>query len=196
MNIKLKKAISISQQILLGFVDANLFLLELFDSRKIYRVPLKTYDNFRLENKQRFGQEIYRLEQDGFIKKYFNGKETYLELSTKGKKRLKKHITDQIEINKPKKWDKKWHIVIFDIPNQKTDKRNVLRNKLIEIGFLELQESVYIYPFNCLEEINLIKNMYYVEQYVQYIIADRIETEIDLIKEFINNKVLTNKMIN
>ncbi len=191
-DIKLKKALLFSRQILLYFVDFHRNL-PFFDKSNIYRIPLKEYDKFRLEDKEKFRQELYRLKKQKLIKIYIKNKEKQIELTNKGQEKLKKYILQNIELKKPGNWDQKWRIVIFDIPNHKKVIRNMLREKLINFKFIELQESVYVHPFDCLKEIDLIKNMYFIESNVQYILADRIETEVNLIKKFIDLGVLEEK---
>lgn len=195
-ELKFKKTKIIARQILLYFIDFNRVVLPYFDKKKIYRIPMKMYDKFRLKDKERFRRELYRLKQQGFVKKYLAGKSDYLELTQKGQKLIKKYLIEGLEIRAPQKWDKKWRIVIFDIPNDKRKMRDVLRNKLQTIGFFELQESVYVFPFDCQNEISFLKNMYFLRPYIQYIVADRIETETDLIKMFLDRGLLSEKLLN
>ena len=194
-EIKLEKSKIIARQILLYFIDFHNAILPLFDKGRIYRVPLKAYWKFRQEDKIKFSQELYRLKQRGMVKEYLKGKEPSLELTGKGKGALRKYLSNQFVIKKPPKWDKKWRLVIFDIPDDKRSARDILRHKLESLGFFELQESVYVYPFECKAEIELLKKLYYISPYVQYVIADRIETETDLIEQFYNQGVLTDKMM-
>ena len=125
----------------------------------------------------------------------FENKDKFLELTPKGKKRANGLVLDNIKIVRPQKWDQKWRVVIYDIANDKKDKREILRQKLEHLGFLKLQESVYVFPFDCLQEINLLKRMYYLGQNVQYLIVERIETEIDLLSRFYDRGILTKKMV-
>lgn len=195
-NITLKKTIAYSRQILFTIVDINRILaFPFFDTTKIYSSSIKKYDQFRINDKIKFTKEIYRLEQAGFIKKYIKEKEENIILTRKGKKAVRKYITEEIDINIPQKWDKKWRIVIFDIPKDKNKRRDVIRNKIEKMGFYQLQKSVYVHPFDCIKEINYIKKSYYLEPYVQYIVADRIESEKDLIKIFIKKGILSDKML-
>ncbi len=194
-EIQLKKTAAIARQILLYFFDVYRWVIPMFDKRRVYRIPFYYYDKSRAKDKDKFRSEIYRLSRAGFIKKYFDGKEFQIELLEKGKKKLKNYLTQDLILPIPKKWDKKWRLVIYDIANDKKVRRDILRAKLGNLGFLELQESVYVYPFECLREINLIKNMYFLGPYVQYVVAERIETEIDLIKKFFERGILKKKMI-
>jgi len=58
-----------------------------------------------------------------------------------------------------KKWDGKWFIVVFDVPEVERNKRNFLRKFLNEIGFFLYQQSVYVFPYECEEEIKLVKRI-------------------------------------
>jgi len=104
-------------------------------------------------------------------------------------------LTQDIQIKRPGKWDKKWRLVIYDIPDDKKNEREAIRTKLENLEFIKLQESVYVYPFECAEVIGFMKGLYYLSPYVQYVVADRIETEIDLIKKFLDRGILTQEMV-
>src|SRR3989344_687845 len=56
---------------------------------------------------------------------------------------------NKIEIKKPIKWDRKWRIVMFDIPEKLKGLRDSLRLHFREIGMIELQKSVLVYPYPC-----------------------------------------------
>ena len=190
-----EKTTIIARQIILGFVDINLVALSLFDSRKFYKIPLEKYENFRIDDKEKFSKELYRLAQKKFIKKYYEDKKIFIELTPKGKTFLRRYLIDQLKVNQPGKWDKKWRLVIFDIPKQKNKQRDILRLKLIRMGFIELQQSVYVFPFDCLAEINFLKNIFSIQPNVQYIVAEQIETEVNLIKNFLDRHILEENML-
>lgn len=194
-KIKLKKTSMVARQILLYFVDLNREILPVFDKRNVYRIPFRAYDKFRLEDKTKFSREMYRLKQQGLINIYFENKEKKIELTKKGQEKLKQHLIGSLEITEPIIWDGKWRLVVFDIPNEKKSIRQYLRNKLISLGFIEFQESVYVFPFECSDEINLIRETFYIKPYVQFILADRIETEKNLIKTFLDLGVLKESQI-
>ena len=194
-KIIFEKSKILARQIVLGFIDINLDILSIFDKRREFISSLNDYDNFRLNDKEKFKKELYRLQQKGFIIKYLKDKEPYIKLTPKGKVLLRKYMTDQTAIAYPKKWDKKWRMVIFDIPNDKRKMRDAIRHKLLRLGFTELQESVYVFPFDCWPEIEFLRKIYYLKPYIQYIVADRIETEQNLIKYFIDEKILKPSML-
>lgn len=107
-----------------------------------------------------------------------------VELTKKGKKVVKEILFDGMKIEKPKKWDKKWRIVIFDIPEKKLGKlqRNLIRAKLQNIGFFQLQKSVWVHPYPCEREVQLICEVYDVNPFVNIITAEKIYND-DLLKK-------------
>jgi len=108
----------------------------------------------------------------------------FLRLTEKGRKILEKIESQDYKIEKPKKWDKKWRVIIFDIKEERKSLRNKLRNTLINIGFMCLQKSVWIYPYDCEDLINLIKADFRIGKDVLYMIADRLENDKQIQKNF------------
>jgi len=80
---------------------------------------------------------------------------------------------------KEKKWNGKWFFVFFDVPEIQRNKRNYLRKFLIKLGFYPYQKSVYIFPYECEREVELIKKIVEGAKYIKYIIAEKIEEETD-----------------
>lgn len=78
---------------------------------------------------------------------------------------------------KEKKWNGKWFLVFFDVPEIQRNKRDFLRKFLLKLGFYRYQKSVYLFPYECEQEINLIKKMVEGAKYMKYIIAEKIEDE-------------------
>jgi|SRR3989338_5876912 len=84
---------------------------------------------------------------------------------------------------KKKKWNGKWFMVFFDVPEIQRNKRDYLREFLIKLGFYRYQKSVYLFPYECEEEVKLIKKIVAGAKYMKYIVAERIEEE-NLAKTF------------
>lgn len=75
---------------------------------------------------------------------------------------------ENLTIKKPHKWDGKWRIVFFDVPEKERKARNALREKLRDLGFYEMQKSVFVLPYECQDEINFVVNIFNIKPYVQY----------------------------
>ena len=109
---------------------------------------------------------------------------TTLTLSENGKQRALRFNIDKLEIKKPTKWDGKWRIVIFDIPEKLRRLRDSLRLHFREIGLIKLQKSVLVYPYSCTKEVEFILEFYNARKYVRFIVAEEIDNELDLKKKF------------
>ena len=72
------------------------------------------------------------------------------------------------------KWDKKWRVVIFDIPEELHKNRNYFRNKLKNMGFYMLQKSIFVIPYSCEEELGHTCRNLKIGDYVDIIKADSI----------------------
>jgi len=124
-------------------------------------------------SKRKLKQTIYALKRRGFVEvvQEKDGK-IKVELTNKGKKRVKEFSIDNIRITEPKKWDKKWRVVIFDVPNRFTKARNALREKLTDLGFHQVQKSVWVHPYECEDEILFIANLFGVERFIEILTVE------------------------
>lgn len=101
-----------------------------------------------------------------------------------------------LKVKRPNKWDKKWRLVIYDIPEEDRSTRDLIRNQLNKIGFVQVQKSVFVYPFECTTEIDLICQRYGERNNIKFMIAEIIEGEESIIETFVDNKILnTNDLI-
>lgn len=109
----------------------------------------------------------------------------YVTLSESGEIMVKKYsIKALLALKlKRKKWTGKWFLVFFDVPELQRSKRDYLRRFLLKIGFYPYQKSVYIFPYECEQEINLIKKIVEGARYMRYIVAEKIEDE-EIIKNY------------
>ncbi len=100
-----------------------------------------------------------------------------LGLTSKGEVRLKHFIYDQMVIKAQTKWDGKWRIVIFDIPEKYKSKRDALRSKLKTLGFYPIQISSWAYPYPCAEEVEFIRSINEIRTYVSYLETSFLEND-------------------
>lgn len=110
--------------------------------------------------------------------------ETTMILNDAGKKRVLRYTIEDMKITKPKTWDKKWRIVLFDIPETMKDARNILRERLRLLDFRELQKSVFVFPYECRDEIDFLIEFYGIRRYVRQMIVQSIDNELHLKKKF------------
>jgi len=98
-------------------------------------------------------------------------------LSKFGKRRILKYALDELTIRKPNRWDGKWRLIIYDVDNTKRYLRDIFRGTLKSLGFFQLQESVWIYPYPCEDQITFLREYYGVGDEVVYIVAIRMEDD-------------------
>lgn len=108
-----------------------------------------------------------------------------LTLTEKGKNKSLTYNPDNLKIDKPKRWDKKWRVVLFDIPESYRSARDALRAHLKQIGFFELQKSVFVYPYPCDDVINFLIEFYNIRKNVRQILAEGLDNSLDL-KNYFN----------
>lgn len=85
--------------------------------------------------------------------------------------------TEKNAMTKKRKWDKRWRVVIFDIPERRKNIRDSLRLFMSEYGLVRLQDSVWIYPYDCEDLIALAKANFRIGADVLYMIVERLERD-------------------
>ena len=66
---------------------------------------------------------------------------------------------------------------MFDIPEKKKRIRNLLRFHLKKIGFVQIQGSVWIYPYPCQEIVSIIKTYFNLNNEVLYFTVEYLEND-------------------
>jgi len=68
-------------------------------------------------------------------------------------------------------------MVIFDIPERKRTLRDILRENLQILGFKYLQKSIWVCPYDVLEEVQNLIAKYELEKYVKTFLIEELEIE-------------------
>ena len=154
------------------------------------RAPKRIFKALSREWKEINREKLYRnvknLEKCGVVRYVNKGEWWNVELTLKGERLANKIKLNEIKIRKPKKWDKKWRLVFFDIPESNRVARDALRKKIKELGLIEIQKSIFVYPHSCKNEIDKVVNFFELKKYVmqcEVVSIDR-ELESKLIKRF------------
>jgi len=130
------------------------------------------------------GRTFSRLKRSNMVVlKEKDGKFT-VKLSEKGKKKIQQITIDDLKSKKPKQWDGFWRVVIFDIPERQKHGRAALRGKMKDLGFYQLQKSVWAFPYDCEKEIELLANFFNIYDCVNFIEAKRISNNEELRRHF------------
>lgn len=142
-----------------------------------------SHQRSKRERYKRLWQGFYRLKKERLLefKEEKNGQFIY-KITKKGEAKLQSFMLETLAVKKPNKWDGKWRIVIFDIPERRRNARKALQKKLLELGFYMMQKSVWVHPFPCEREIEFLKDFFNVKANV----------DILLISEMPNGRVIYN----
>ena len=126
---------------------------------------------------------ISQLKRQGLLKEYKRGEKRYLKLTQKGKIEI---VRCKLKQKAGEPWDRKWRVVIFDIPEVTRKDRNFLRRQLKWLGFFELQKSVWIFPYEVKIELREFIKLCKIELSgdIRFLTVERIDTDNDLLKHF------------
>ena len=152
---------------------------------KYFRVIREVSKEWQKINKKQLEKAIYSLYKSKLIREYENPNGSLtMVLTDKGKKKAITFNIDNMEIKKPKKWDKKWRLVLFDIPEKHKPAREALRGALKRLSFHEYQKSVFIHPYECQKEIDFVIEYFDIRRFVRTLTAENLDNDIHLRKKF------------
>ncbi len=173
-----------SQKILLLLLSGLTLSIAGSPSR-YFRLLQATKKEWGRINRQELYRAIRRLYESKLIayKEHADGT-TEIKLNYDGKKLALRYKLDELQIKKPKHWDQKWRIVLFDVPETKKKFRDALRIHFQRLGLIEFQKSVFVYPYPCRNEIEFVIDVFQAHPYVRFIEAIHIDNELHLKKKF------------
>lgn len=135
-------------------------------------------------NTGRLREVLKRLHQQKIVEiKTINGQDV-VALTEKGKTKYLKYKLEDIHINKPERWDGKWRLLIYDISKYKKKNQQIFRELLKTLKFLQLQKSVYLYPYPCEGEIEYLRQYYEIGEDVMLLTVEKLENEYEYKKYF------------
>lgn len=135
--------------------------------------------------KYRSRSVLTRLKQKGLIEFVERDEKKYVRLTDLGEKTLglyreRLNLSDR----KPKKWDRRYRLVMFDVPEKRKQVRERLRFEMQDIGFLRIQDSAWVYPYDCEEFVMLLKAELRIGKDVLYAVVEEIENDAHIRKHF------------
>ena len=111
-----------------------------------------------------------------------NGKQL-IQITSQGKQRVLKFALDELKIEKPKIWDRRWRLISFDLPEKMASVRKILVEYLSAWEFYPLHKSVYLHAYPCLKEVDFLREYLGVGKYVRMFTVSEIENDAQF-KEF------------
>lgn len=102
-------------------------------------------------------RSLKRLLRRGLVEEVVRGRIVRYQITDRGREHLMKREFAQTELEKPKKWDGKWRLVIFDVSERRRHLRDMLRQHFTRLGLYPIQKSVWLFPYSCDDLVRLIK---------------------------------------
>lgn len=130
------------------------------------------FEKYRKERGlKEFNKLIYYLKQKGYIRaKNLEGRKA-LMLTKEG---INRAIKASFKINRKKRADGKWVMLIFDIPDKYKHNRPILRSALQNLGFQIFQKSVWISPYDVSERIEKFIQTHNMEDFVRIFLIEEV----------------------
>ena len=133
--------------------------------------------------KSQFSKHLYDLKSRGYLA-FEKGEKGQFSAKFTNKAKLK--VLDKISQNL--KEDGKNRFVSFDVPEKLKGKRDLFRQAIKQLGFKQVQKSLWVTNRNVGDYIEIVAYEYGVEPYIVYIIAEK--TDIDgIIKKKFETKI-------
>ncbi len=85
---------------------------------------------------------------------------------------------------RPAEWDRKWRLILIDVPESKKRSREGFRYHLRRLGFVGFQRSVFLSPFPCAEAIYALAEQFQIKDHVVMITAESISNEFQFKQQF------------
>lgn len=127
------------------------------------------------------GKQLSSAVTDLKREKLINNKKDYegsvlVSLTEKGILRAVNYKFRRLE-HKREQWDRKWRMIAFDIPRECQKGRKALVYRLKSGGFYEMQESIFLYPYDCKSEIDILLELLKIKKYVKFGLLEYIDGE-------------------
>lgn len=136
----------------------------------------QNYRRWHRHPRKKFYDTFYRLMKGGHLTIERRGYDLKISLTPKGRRVVGWMQIDALQIKEPRKWDGKWRVVIFDIKEVSRNHRDAFRAKLKELGFRYLQRSVWLHPYDCRDELELLRDFFgFEKRHMILIVADYID---------------------
>ena len=126
---------------------------------------------------------LSRMIAGGYVELEKRGGKSVVHLTEKGRRFALLAQEGKIAPKK-KRWDGKWRIVMYDLKEPAKTLRARVREALKNFGFVMLQKSVWVCPYECEDLIFILKQEFRIGKNLLYVIADQIENDKGLRQHF------------
>lgn len=137
----------------------------------------KSNKDWKRYNQWYLQRTLKRLKKQKMIDFDIEEEEMVVKLSNRGKQKILKYSLEEMEIKRPRVWDRKWRLIIYDVPNQKRRAADDFNRMLSDLGMYRMQRSVFICPFPCEEEVEFLREFLGISEYVWMLTVTHFEND-------------------
>lgn len=139
----------------------------------------------RAQLRARYRTALGRLAALGCVTFEKRDGKSYARITEDGSKRLAFELEkNKLDLSKKRRWNGRWRVVIFDVPERRRKTRDRLRILMQQLGFVHLQDSVWVFPYDCEDFITLLKAELKIGTAVLYMVVEEIENDTHLREHF------------
>lgn len=124
-------------------------------------------------NEQAVRVAVSRMMKQGLLQSERKGNKSYYQLTDSGVSQFDEAARRIYKLH-PLEWDRKWRVIMYNIPEEKRQVRDELRKELQWSGFGNLSNGCWISPNNFKNEVNLLISKYQIEEYVHLFLSENI----------------------
>lgn len=147
----------------------------------VFHSLVKAWRSF---NKTHLKQTIWRFRRQKLVEIVGKDDKYLVEITTSGLTKALFYKIEEMETKEPQEWDGKWRMVVFDIADRKKRHREIFRERIKSLGLCKFQESIYVYPYPCFDQVEFLRQVFGVGVEVKYILAEKIEDDEQLRNHF------------
>lgn len=149
----------------LGDLSSNKHLLSVFSS------------SARATPRRRIIDTAALLARQGYVTVGLLDNEKVFKLTESGKARIKAAQVVENGLSIPERWDGRWYLITFDIPESKKVARNQLILTLKKHGFVNYVKGLWLIPYNPTAMIKSLRKQLNLRGKIKIIVAQFIDDE-------------------
>ena len=179
-----------AKEILLTLAEVGIFTVATtspYFLSAVIKQYFKSQSRKRREAQQRTLRELAKRKYISF--KEQNNGTVKIELTHQGRLMVRQYNLENMKLQKPKRWDKRWRVLLYDIPTYNKKASDAFREKLKQLRLYQLQKSVWVSPYDCISEIEFLCGVFDIDinRHVLYFTTPEIPQE-QILKKFFKLK--------
>lgn len=139
----------------------------------------------RARIRARYRTALGRLAALGYVRFEKRDGKSYARITDAGREKLALETEKgKLSLARKRRWNGRWRVIVFDVPEKRRRTRDRLRFLMQELGFYRLQDSVWVFPYDCEEFVTLLKAELKIGSAVLYMVVEEIENDKHLREHF------------